>query len=327
MEKIIHSDKFVKFISLLVAIGLWFYVVYAENPQAEFWVRNIPVSFVNTDRLLENSLVVLNSNGEQPTISVKVKGRRRDVSLISASNISASVDLGDVFSEGTYSLPVNINFPIDGLEITDKKPYTLSVTVDRTIETTKNVTVRYQGSPAEHHSPGEAIVSPAIVRISGPASVVNKITSAVAIVDLNNVAEDFTTTVAVSLLGSDNNIYQGNSITLYNSGVDVTVPILLTKTVPIAPAVYNPTNMQIEKTTAIPETVEIKGTPSVINGIEQIDTLPVTLQKGESPITLPLTLIYPDGVSPANSETEFSVEFIIAGEQNQGENENDNQQQ
>jgi len=324
MEKIIHSDKFIKLISLLAAIALWFYVVYAENPQAEFWVRNIPVSFINTDGLLENSLVVISDTGEQPTISVKVKGRRRDVSLISASNISATVDLGDVFSEGTYSLPVNIRFPIDGLEITDKKPYTISVTVDRTIETTKNVTVSYQGTPVENHSPGEAVITPAIVRISGPASVVNRIASAVATVDLSGADEDFTSTVAVSLVDTNGKTYQGNNITLYNSGVDVTVPILLTKNVPVVPAVYNPTGMQIESTKAVPETVEIKGKPSVINEIEQIDTLPVTLQAAESPITLPLTLVFPDDVLPTNPEAVYNVEFTIAGEETQGE-ENDNQ--
>ena len=47
--------KFTLFVaSLFIAIFLWIFVVYQENPNHEIWINGIPVNFINRNANFEN---------------------------------------------------------------------------------------------------------------------------------------------------------------------------------------------------------------------------------------------------------------------------------
>lgn len=313
MEKLKNKHFLEKLLSVLLAVGLWLYVVYAENPESEFWLRNIPITYVNTEQLSQNSLFLLENDAAPKTISIKVKGRRRDTSLLNASNISAQVSLAEIYSAGEYSLPVSIKFPIDGLEVTDKNPYSIPVTVDNIIETSKNIRIAFTGTPEENHSPGTAVAEPSAVRISGPSSIVKTIKEAVATVDIDTASADILTTVSVALVSNDGTLYSGGNVTLHNERVDVAVPILLTKTVPIVPMVENAYEYNVKSITTNPETVEIKGTSLVINNIHSIETAPVTITSSSAPLSIPVSLVMPEDVEQIDTELSYVVEITFNG--------------
>ena len=57
MRKKLFANWGIKLISLLVAFSLWFVVVFFEDPPQEETFVNIPVQFVNTERLTDEGLV------------------------------------------------------------------------------------------------------------------------------------------------------------------------------------------------------------------------------------------------------------------------------
>ncbi len=303
VKKIISNDKknkkeeiFMRVISVVVAIGLWLFVVYSENPVREVWVRNIPIAYKNFEVLENNSLVIIESNTKNS--SVKVNGRRRDVLMLSNNTVSASVDISNIKEPGQYNLPVSFSFPIDSVDITDKSPYNITLTVDKLIKTTKEIQVNYIGSPAEGCHYEDAILSSASALISGPSSLLSSVSSVSVDVDISGISENMETTAVPKIIFKEGFEENAQYIKCETSSVKVLVPVGVSKVVPIK--VDYASTLVFE-----PSTAEITGPAEIISSIESITTLPVVFPEGENSAVAELVL--PEGVVANISSVTVSL--------------------
>lgn len=93
-------------ISLLIAFGIWIYVQITINP---ITTRNynVQLQYRNEEIATENGFGVQSFPIE--SVQLRLKGRERLLQDLSANDIVAFVDLGEVIEQGIQSLPVQID--------------------------------------------------------------------------------------------------------------------------------------------------------------------------------------------------------------------------
>ena len=188
MKDIFKTNWFLAVISVLVAIIIWVYVVYQENPMYETTIKNVPVNFTKqSDEFETGKLTVISSNSE--TVDLKIKGKRNVIAKVKRDSINCSVNMSDVVSEGSYTLPFSINFNVDGIEVLSKKPYNIVLKVDDVVTKEKEIKIDTVGKPADGFIAESVEYSPLKIRLTGARSIVNKIKSAGITVDLNNATD------------------------------------------------------------------------------------------------------------------------------------------
>ena len=177
LKKILYA-----LLSLVIAFGLWAYVITTDSPEWEEVYEEIPVVLSNESALQDRNLILLKGNA--PTVTLKLKGSRSDLSKLNRSNITLKVDLARVYESGQQSLAYSISYPGDippnSVEVLSQSPKEITLSIAE--RKTKEVPVEpfYNGSvPTGFRTDRENIyLSKETVTVTGPAEVVDQITKA-----------------------------------------------------------------------------------------------------------------------------------------------------
>lgn len=181
-------------LSLVVAIGLWLYVVTNVSPEAEQSYYSVPVVLENEGVLLDRDLMLL--SGGNSTVSIRLNGNRADLNKLSTGNLSVTVDLSGINEPGEYECEYKINYPSGVSSVTVAKRLTPTVHIEVARYATKQV-------PVELVFTGElqkdlfldqegATLSTKVVTVSGPADEVDQIARAAIELDRTNLTETIT---------------------------------------------------------------------------------------------------------------------------------------
>ena len=92
LRKLTESKVFWAFISLLMALALWIYIVSLSSDEFTRTFRGVPVQLINEDMLRSSRNMVI-TNLDTNSVTVTVVGPRRIVSALSAEDIVAQVDV------------------------------------------------------------------------------------------------------------------------------------------------------------------------------------------------------------------------------------------
>lgn len=274
--KKLFNNWALKLFSLIAAVLLWLLVMNIEDPEDQKSYYNIPVRLTNTELLTDANMVyeVLDRTDTVRTVTIVAPKTVRDE--LSASDIVAEADFSKLTVTNTveiefYSLRYNDKIiSITGsneilkLNIEEKKMKRLAVEVQTT------------GEVAEGHIVSSVTPDQNRIEVTGPASTVSRIASAVVNVDVTDSTSDISTNADVILYDAD-----GKEITMDNLSVNVNsvlvrVKILATKTVPVR---YSVTGTPAAgylftgEITGMPEQVTIAGTVSVLESVRNI-TIP-----------------------------------------------------
>lgn len=104
----LKSKKVQAILSLLIAIGLWMYVMGTVDPTVTTTVRNIPVEKVN-EKVLKD--LGMKATLESPdTVDIVIKGARSNVNEAKKSDITATVDVSNC-EYGENEAKIKIEFP------------------------------------------------------------------------------------------------------------------------------------------------------------------------------------------------------------------------
>ena len=306
-KKIRFPDHVLKIISLLIAIGLWLFVSFEENPKTEFWFEGVPITYVNDN--LENYNVKRITDTEEKTVSIKVRGTRGDILGLTSDDIIANVDLATIKKMGHYSLSYSISFPINGFEVVDKKPYIVSTEVARLVAKNFDVKITTSGTLPEGCEIGEITSSISKVIVTGPDDLVKRVSGCSADVDINNRKTIINSPAEIKILLDDNTYYSGNDLSISNTYTNVNIEILSEKEVAVVAKVENTGEGEIGKITISPETIRVKGSVSILDSLENIEThtLYVTeySKEQEAALNLPEGLTVKDEVKSVNVKVEY----------------------
>ena len=202
-----------KFLSVGVALGLWFTIAGERTVE-----RTLPAPLEYGDPPAELELVEF----PPTTVDVRVRGTTGRLSQLAPSDVVATIDFSTA-KEGSRDIritPDDVRAPL-GVEVIEVKPKTLKLRLEKTVSRTVPVEPLVEGEPAPGFVKGTATVEPAAVGVAGPESAMKRLTRA--------------GTEPVSVAGRGTTVREPVAITLQDGSLRLTGPAKAVVTVPIQP--------------------------------------------------------------------------------------------
>ncbi|HQB63804.1 MAG TPA: CdaR family protein, partial [Sedimentibacter sp.] len=265
----IKDDKLVIQIAcLVVAIVLWMIVMLVTNQTLEDSYPNVSVTIRNLSALENSNLVIMNSDKENITVTVKATGLTEQLNNISSRDFSAYIDvLG--FKEGITNAKVEVVGP-SGVDIVSVYPAQIACNIEGVISKVMDVTVQSEGVQAGSYYKAQTVSNPSSVKITGPRSVVNSAEKAVATININGATDDVIKTVPVRVYDdTDTEIF----LSAPTGNVKVTVPIYPTKYAELVPGVTGTPEegYELVDVTVKPERVRIAARQDILDTIKELN--------------------------------------------------------
>ena len=275
--------------SLVVAFGLWLFVITVVSPESEKTYFDIPVVLQYKDVLEQRGLMVVS---ETPKVTLTLKSDRTILNDLNENNINVIANLTNVETPGTHDLSYTISYPgnvspgsVSVLSssaemitlkvenrVTKKVPIVLLVDEEDKVPEGYHTDLSKVEFTTRHDNQPVAITE---VEISGPETVINPITQAVIGVDLDGRTKSIKDQTEIyTLCDEDGKAVNAEKVTTNVDVVQMTLRILKEKTVNIATKVIP--GKGAEESNA---RVSLGQQSIVIRGEEdQVDALPETIE-------------------------------------------------
>lgn len=292
------------FAAVLLSVALWVYTTDQQNPVVhhsftlQVFVRNLPKNLA-----IRNTL---------PTVTVGASGLQS--SFGSAGGLSAYVDLSTVpQNAGEMTIPIQLQGKRGDVQYTVSPP---TVLLELELQQTKRVLVIFNAQsslPSTLEEVSDPQISPLLVTVSGPASVVSLVTtSATVSAPLSTVAAPasagaatFSVPLSLTVQLTDKH---GNQITdprLTISPPEVTVTlqlrqVVVTRNLTVIPLttlqpsvgyVLGPAAPQ-----ANPPTIFVLGEPQALNTVQTVTTEPIDISHITHSMTVTTHILLPANV-------------------------------
>lgn len=319
MKKWFTNNLGLKFLAVLGSFLLWLIVVNINDPVDYQTFTGVQVEIVNANAITDEGKVyeILDNTN---VITVRVAAKRSVLDTLSRENIRAVADLSEVTITNTVSIKLSTNKYNSSIESIDSNTEYLRLNIEDVKRKQLVIDTVTTGTPADGYLIGAVSSDQNLVRLSGPESVIAKISSAQVVVDVSGMKEDISTSAELRLYDADGKQIINDSITANIASVNVNVSILATKTVPI---VYHTMGTPAEgydltgEIIGTPEEILIAGSQSQLDKITVIEVpetaLNVTGQTENMNVLLNITDYLPSGVilGDKNFKGSVSVEVVI----------------
>lgn len=319
MERKTKNKGLYMVISVLIAIGLWAYVVGVLNPDSSGPVRNLPVAFVGTDVLESRGLMIV--GGMDQTVTLNVTGKRDALLALSDETVSITVDVSSITQPGSYSNEYQVSFHLpatisaSSLAITDRYPSRVSYTVVR--QATRTIPVRgtATGSVAEGYQAGEFRFEPETVEVKGEEALVNQIDYALVILDQEDMSETYSGDLPYTFITFTGDTMDPEGLETSASLVRTVLPVFQLKEVPLSVNIIpgGGASDQNVKVDIQPKSIMVSGAPADLEPLKEIVLGNVDLAKvlGNDTLTFPISLA-PE-LTNVSGVTEAAVSLSIEG--------------
>lgn len=332
LSRLLHDDKLMMLVSLLLAILVWALVVFGPSNKQEHVISGVPISVTLNDYAGE-TLNLRITSGADATATVKVQGLRSVVSRLSAADITVTADTGNVIKEGTYTLPLRVvangDYTIQSVVGPDGNNDTVTISCDVWREAffpvsveTPNLTVpdkaAYQiGTPVI----GNGVLTDGQITLSGPRTDVNRIDKIVAVIDDEaTISESEVYTARLEARDATGQVI--DSVTYAKAEdktVSVTVPVLVYREVTLTPTMLNAPEAYANTPSLItvsPSKVELWGVPSEIDdyiaSVQQQLTVDFNKLTPDR-LTQTVTLTATEAIRPVNGEETLTLKVNLSG--------------
>ncbi len=321
IARLITNNFHLKVIAAIAAVFLWLIVVNTDDPEItrQFYSS---VSVENGSYLTDSGLYYDIVEGTD-VVYFNVTAKRSNMDKLSTADFKAVANLKNAVIPpelGEVKIPIEISaIRYSGVVSIGKPATDLAISVENLVTEQFMITANSTGTVADGYATGAISVSPNIIRIAGPESLVNRISKVVATVDVSNMSSDVVANVIPQILDEDGTPIDKSKLTLSVSSVNVSSGILDVKTVPINFSVsgtpqagYKFVNVRTDV-----NSVEIKGTASALNEITAINipesSIDISGAAGDVTQVIDLSVYLPDGVTVKDaSSSKVTVNCHIA---------------
>lgn len=303
-------------LAILIAFGLWLYVIVVVSPESEDTYYDIPIVMDGESLLNDRGLMII--SGTNQTVDLKLEGNRSDLSNLNKTNITLLADLSQITTAGEHKLSYDISYPgivqSGTITVLDQTPKLITVVVVELARKEIPVHVVYTGSVPEDYIAHKQSVSldHTTVTISGPKDVVSKIDHAQVNVDLTGKNATISGAYRYTLCDKDENpVEDVGNITTNLSEVRVTLRIQKTKEIPlILNVIYG--GGVTEATSQIVldrETIQIAGNEAVLDSLNEIVLGTLDLSNILESTTMTYPVILPEDVTNVSNVQEVNVDI------------------
>ena len=312
------DNLFLKILSVLIAILIWL-VVMNINDAEKTTSFPVPVELVNTEVITNNGKVFRVLEGSE-FVTVKVRARK---SIIDELDRTDFILTADMQKDLKYDRMVGITVECKNKSINIDENVSLSrsnveVSIEDSATDQFQVHVRHTGEPNNGLVVGSMVPEQTIIKITGPVSLVEKIKTVEAMVDITGIPGMTVKTCELKLYDAAGGIIDNTYLKYVgkNDGIDVTVSMLNTKTVPLK---FNYTgnpaeNYAVKEISYKPETVEIAGSAEVLSRIFRweipAEAVDVSGIDEELQLVVDLAQYLPSGVILKNGEESSALVIV-----------------
>ncbi|MGV8026652.1 MAG: YbbR-like domain-containing protein [Anaerolineaceae bacterium] len=290
--------------ALALAITIWIMAVNATDPvDKRTYPVGIPLEIVG----LDSDLVITNEVPAEVIVSLSAPKSLWQTLIDSPELIHADIDLTSL-KEGTYDVSVNVKVDAKPVKVETIGPANQQVIVEPLYSKYLPIQLVQPSQPAIGYEAGEPVLSYSYATVSGPSSLISKITEIRAIVDVSQANQNIDLNIPLAA-------YDENGITVENVTIDpaqihvnlpitqrggyrnVTVKAIVTGQIASG---YRLTNISVS-----PLTVTVySADPTIVNSLQgYVETQPLNINgaNGDRMESLPLNL--PTGVSVVGEST------------------------
>ena len=309
-------------LSVLIAFGLWWYVVNNVSMEDDITFNNIPVVREGESVLNEKNLIITDLSTE--SVSMNLTGSREDLNKVDSSNMSVKINLSNIDEPGeriplTYTPSYPATVANTAFEVSHRNPSVIFVSVDyrRTVEIP--VTVKWTGTRSENYlyDTENYTLDYNTVTITGPATVVDQIEHAQILINLSDRKESFSESFRYTLCNKDGQPVDAKSITTSVEEVQLTAQIQQIKEVDlIADVIYGGGATAENSTITLePEVIRVSGGQAVLEEFGDTYTVcSINLADIEkSSNELRYTINLPEGVTNQTAVSEVVVTVRFTG--------------
>lgn len=297
-------------LSVLLAFGIWAYVVTVVSPESEATYYNIPVVLSNENVMMDKGLMITSDN--TPVVTLQLRGNRSDLNKLKNSDITVVADLSKINAAGEQQLSYSVSFGGVSFEIVNQYPSQVSLSIAEWDAKEVPVNILYSGTlDAEYIAyKDDVTLDYRAVTITGPKAVVDRITQAVIQVNLDNQKQTITDSFRYTLCDENGEPVDAASITTNVAEVSLNLKIQRVQEVQLLLNVTygggaTPENTQIVmsdqviKVTGPERVLESLGTTLTVGEINLADLTEDTV------LTFPIAL--PEGVENLSGINEITV--------------------
>lgn len=306
--------------SLLIAFGLWMYVVTTVSPESEETISGIPVVMEGESVLNENGLMVTKATEDE--VSLKLSGNRIDLSKVNRGNITIKVDLSKIYEPGQTTLQYTPLFPGDvpsnAFVIEAKHPQSITVTVEERRIKDVPLEIKWSGATPEGFmsDKGNAVMDNPTIKVVGPASVADQIEKAVVEVDLDGRKESISESFRYTLCNGNGEPVDAQLITTNVEEVRVDVKIARFKDIKLTYNLVEGGGATTDNTdiTLSAQTLRVSGSEAALKAMGDelvIGTISLRDIPKDEILTFPISL--PEGVNNLTGVTEVTAELKFKG--------------
>lgn len=319
LKNLLVNNVGLKFLSIVLAVILWLVVVSIDDPdKTRTFTANVTLTNENVMAEMGKSYEIIN---ESNVVTFRVTAKRSIIERMTSSDFKATADMENIQmkTDGTAIVPIDIVATRNSGQVEiDKKNKNLEISIEDLKSNQFKITAETTGTPAEGSAIGELTVSPNIITISGPTSVVSKISRVAATIDVDGMFADVEDDVVPVLYDEDGNTLDTSKLTFSQETVTVSAQILSVKEIPVncetsgeLEAEYQQVSVECD-----PKQITVKGTAEQLNKLTMI-TIPqeaLDISGAKETITkeIDISTYLPEGVTLVDSsQAKVKVTVVI----------------
>lgn len=307
-------------LSVMLAIGLWMYVITTVSPNSKTTISNVDVDFEGESWLLENRNLMI-TDGMDTTVDLELSGNRSDLNKLNRSNVTLKVDLTKIYEAGTVELSYTIMPPSDvpssAITVENRNPAGVKLVVEKRLSREIPVNVVFTGAVPEGFIADmeNAVLDYPVVNIKGPASVVEVIEQARIEVNMEERTESLSESYRYTLCDQDGNPVEVELVTTDVAEVHLDVKVQRFQEIPLklnvvygGGATEGYTRYEIK-----PKSIRVSGSEAVLTDLTEIvlGTVNFAEMRENTQMTFPINL--PEGVTNLTGITEATVDISFVG--------------
>ena len=317
MKQKLTNNLGLKLVSVVLAVVVWLIVVSIDDPVITRTYNGIEVELLNTEAITSQGKVYEVLDGSN-VVSVTVSAKRSVLEKISRDYIKASADLKEMTILNSVEIDVRTTRYSDMISSITPLTKNLKIDIEDLEKKQLSINVETVGNPAKGFVVGSNSPSVNITSVSGPASVVSRLSKAVATVDVSGASSDIRASSKVVLYDGNGDVVNTSALTLGVTDILVDVSILETKEVPIT-AGYSGTPADgyaaTGKVSIDPQVVLVAGSGSAYKSLTELnipgEDLSVNGATGNILHRVDINDYLPSGIRLASEDYDGEVEVTV----------------
>lgn len=308
MKDRLKNNIGLKITAVVFAILLWWAVVNIDDP-VDVKTYSVGVTVTNPEVITNagKSYQIVDNTG---TVSVTVKARRKVLADVRRNDIVATADLREMQDT---SVPIRVSITgFEGeYEEISANPRNIQVKVENTQKKTFPITCVASGIPRDGYVVGAMTASPQTVDISGPESLIAKISKVVAKVDVSELAKDTALQTTLLYYDAADNLIDQSRLTSNcdKSGMSVYVDLWKTKELPLhfdTSAIDIARGYVLAEIEVEPKTIEVAGSPDKLSQMTEVhvgkEALKMDDLSANQEVLVDIDEYLPEGITLADAD-------------------------